>query len=291
MISEKVTYIIPVYNGASHLTLSILSVIHQYYDNLEVLIVDDASKDSSLRILDLIKNVYPKVKIFSNKTNMGLPKSLNLLLENASGHFIFRHDQDDLSSLKRTIEQIRFLNKTKSDLVSSKCFVYDDSFRLTGIIGCNDQNHEKICNNYFNGIDMPHPSWACSNSFYNQNLYSPDSIRSEDQQLLLRNRNKKKYSVNKKILLYYNQQSPSLLKETQSRYSLCRDLIKILIREKKYIFLFIAFLFHLLKYIFFLILFLINSKSFFKKYNLDNKKIKTLDSDFVTLLNEIYKSI
>lgn len=90
---EKISVIIPVYNGEKYIENCIQSVLNQGYDNFEILVVNDGSRDNTLSVLQYIKD--ERVKIF-NKENGGQGTARNLALDNASGDIIVFLDADDI---------------------------------------------------------------------------------------------------------------------------------------------------------------------------------------------------
>jgi len=109
---NKISVILPVYNGSKYLEQSIISVIEQDCKNYEFLICDDASKDSSLEILEKIRNKYPdQVKLFFNDENLGLFKTLNKLIFNSSSPLIHLWAQDDVMMSNCLSECIKFHEK------------------------------------------------------------------------------------------------------------------------------------------------------------------------------------
>ena len=87
MIKKNVSVIIPVYNVERYLRESLLSVMNQDYEELEIVVVNDGSTDSSLEILKDLALKDSRVKIFS-KTNGGLASARNYGLKHCSGDFI-----------------------------------------------------------------------------------------------------------------------------------------------------------------------------------------------------------
>ena len=88
-----VTIIIPVYNTTDSIIDSIASVLNQTYKNMEVIVINDASTDSSLQKIKSISD--PRVKIFNNKENYGTYVSLNIGLKVSLGNYILIHGSDD----------------------------------------------------------------------------------------------------------------------------------------------------------------------------------------------------
>ena len=60
-----------------YLTKSVISVVNQTYQNIEIFVVDDCSKDNSRIIIKKLKKDYPNIKFIINKKNLGLQKIFN----------------------------------------------------------------------------------------------------------------------------------------------------------------------------------------------------------------------
>lgn len=87
--------IVPVYNVEEYLDECILSVMNQTFDDYELILVDDGSKDSSLKICQKYENKYfSKIKVF-HKENEGLLLTRQYGIDKASGKYIISLDSDD----------------------------------------------------------------------------------------------------------------------------------------------------------------------------------------------------
>ena len=108
-----VSVLMPVYNAEAFLAQSIESILQQTLTDFEFLIIDDASTDGSF---DVIKN-YAKqdvrIRVYQNKVNQGVTKTLNHGLELAQGAYIARMDADDISLAKRFEKQVKYLEQRK----------------------------------------------------------------------------------------------------------------------------------------------------------------------------------
>ena len=93
-ITAKVTAVIPVYNAEKYLDECIKSIVNQTYQNLEIIIVDDGSKDSSPKICDMWKEHDNRIKVI-HKKNEGAGRSRNYGIKIATGQYIFFVDSDD----------------------------------------------------------------------------------------------------------------------------------------------------------------------------------------------------
>jgi glycosyltransferase involved in cell wall biosynthesis len=93
MKSPLVTVAMPTYNQAKYLETAINSVINQTYSNLELVIVDNCSSDSTDKILSNVGD--PRVTVLKVSNKGSIAKSRNLILEKANGEWIAFLDSDD----------------------------------------------------------------------------------------------------------------------------------------------------------------------------------------------------
>lgn len=105
----QVTVILPVYNGEKYLTEAIESILNQSYKNFELIIINDGSHDKSLLIAEKFKD--KRIRIYNQKHNQGLAKTLNFGINLAKGKYIARQDQDDFSYPERLKKEVDYLNK------------------------------------------------------------------------------------------------------------------------------------------------------------------------------------
>lgn len=89
-----VSVIIPVYNSDCLLEKCLNSVIEQDFKNIEIILIDDGSTDSSGKICDAYTNLYSNVKVF-HVPNKGVSIARNIGLDNAIGDWILFVDSDD----------------------------------------------------------------------------------------------------------------------------------------------------------------------------------------------------
>lgn len=89
-----ISVVLPIYNVEQYLNRSIESVVNQSYTNLEIILVDDGSTDSSPEICEKWKDKDPRIKVI-HKKNAGLGYARNTGIENATGEYICFFDSDD----------------------------------------------------------------------------------------------------------------------------------------------------------------------------------------------------
>lgn len=105
-----VSVIMPAYNCANYVNQAIDSILNQSYQNFELLVADDGSKDDTKLKIDLYSD--SRIKTFHNSINQGYLVASNLLMEKALGEYIMFQDADDFCALNR-IEIL--LNKFQAD--------------------------------------------------------------------------------------------------------------------------------------------------------------------------------
>jgi glycosyltransferase involved in cell wall biosynthesis len=129
-----VTIGIPNYNYAHYIKNTLNSVAHQTYPNIELIIVDDCSTDDSINEIDnWIKNYSGTVKInfIKNEVNLGLTKSCNVILKNATGKYLQTLDADDIIFPKKIEKQVPlFKNGNNVALVYSNAEIIDESGKI-----------------------------------------------------------------------------------------------------------------------------------------------------------------
>ena len=95
MNSPKISVIIPVYNVENYLDRCLATVLTQAYENLEIILVDDASTDGSRDLCEKYKKADRRVKFIKRKENGGLSAARNTGLKHASGEYLTFVDSDD----------------------------------------------------------------------------------------------------------------------------------------------------------------------------------------------------
>lgn len=118
-MDDLITIVIPVYNVEKYLNRCISSVIKQTYDNLEIILSDDGSKDSSGSICDDFAKKDKRIKVlhFENK---GLSEARNRGIRIAKGKYICFVDSDDWVDENYVLKMYYALRKTNSDIAECR---------------------------------------------------------------------------------------------------------------------------------------------------------------------------
>lgn len=108
----NVSILIPAYNQENLIEQTVMSALTQSYENLEVVVSDDASTDSTPQILKEIQTNYPeRLKVFLHQTNLGVTKNHTRGLLQCRGDFIAFQDGDDLFLPGKIAKQVAFMQE------------------------------------------------------------------------------------------------------------------------------------------------------------------------------------
>ena len=113
-MTPLVSVLIPCYNAEKYLESAIRSILSQSYTNLEVIVINDCSTDSSLDLLMRLASEDARIKIVNNEENLKIVRTLNKGVKLCNGEFIARMDADDLALPLRIEKQVDFLLKNPS---------------------------------------------------------------------------------------------------------------------------------------------------------------------------------
>jgi len=154
-----VSIILPVYNGANHLTECINSVLHQTYSDFELLVLDDGSTDESVAIAEAISDsrirVIPCEHDFISTLNRGIDES--------KGKYIARIDCDDLMFTDRLQKQVEVMEHNPNVAV---CSTYAQTFGMSDqIIGYGAGIVKNSLETFLLGNFVIHPSVMLRKSF------------------------------------------------------------------------------------------------------------------------------
>lgn len=124
----------PSYNASQFVTESINSVLLQTYLNWELLVVDDCSKDDSVRIVQKFVDIDQRVRLFPLEKNVGAAAARNVAIGQAKGQYIAFLDSDDVWNEDKLEKQLAFMKQNSYAFVFSDYYVMEEDGRKTGNI-------------------------------------------------------------------------------------------------------------------------------------------------------------
>lgn len=176
----------PVYNNEKYLSSAIESVLNQTHKNIELLVLDDGSTDSSLSIIENYAMHNKNIRLIS-RDNKGVANSIDELLKYAKGDYIARMDGDDFSFPDRIEKQLEYL-KDNGDIGLVGSFVeieLTDYKNKDDVKLCEDIFNFKIDNKnplikFLNGYRICHGTFMCRAKIFEKVKYNINLKSSED---------------------------------------------------------------------------------------------------------------
>ena len=112
----KLSVIVPIYNGEKFLEKAVNSLLLSSISDLEILLIDDGSKDNSRNICQRLSYGNPEVRYYY-KNNGGIVDARNYGLKKAKGKYIAFLDQDDFYNGEVLENSLRLMDKKNSDII------------------------------------------------------------------------------------------------------------------------------------------------------------------------------
>jgi glycosyltransferase involved in cell wall biosynthesis len=216
-----VSVVLPVYNGALTLSSAVHSILEQTFQEYELLILDDGSKDESVGIAKTFSD--PRICVIHNGANRGLASRLNQGIDLARGRYIARMDQDDICFPERLAKQREFLEAhPEIDLLGCRTMVFGKQLDVVGLTPFR-RTHEEICAHPWQGLYLAHPSWMGRTKWFRHYHYRiPEAFLADDQELLLRAYPESRFACLEEVLLAYRKEHFHLRKTWRTRKALLK---------------------------------------------------------------------
>ena len=192
-----ISVIMPIYNRQNSIELSVTSVLKQNMNNFEIILINDNSKDNSLKIMKKLKKADKRIKIINNSKNMGTLYSRCIAGLNAKGKYIFSLDPDDVFMDDDVFTSItKIAEKDNYDIVEFKAFTIPNYYPDLKDIRHNFFNFHK------NNLILHQPELGIfpiskKNSYFAPNDYSiwGKCIKSKIYQSSVRALGEERYSI------------------------------------------------------------------------------------------------
>ena len=224
-----VSVVMSVYNGEKYLREAIESILSQTYKNFEFIIIDDGSKDKSLKIINSYNDL--RIKLYINDENKGLIFSLNRGIDVAKGKYIVRMDADDISLKERLELQVEYMEKNQDIALSGgSIYFFREENKFFKKFRPAESNAEKIKAQlfFFNGI--AHPAAIIRNEILKKNNYRYNKNHRGSEDYGLWNAISEKYKIGnlKNPLIYYRLLKTSITskenRNIENRYEIFKNI-------------------------------------------------------------------
>lgn len=187
------------------------SICKQTYSNLEFIIIDDASEETTYKHLLDLKDKYNVIKLYRNEYNIGLTKTLNKGLTLCSGEYIARMDADDYSLPERIDKQVDYLiAHPEIDVLGTGVVSFGE--KVVYMSPLNGYSNNQVQSELFFTSSLCHPSVMIRNRFLELNglKYDESVKKGQDYDLWERSSVYGKLAVHSDVLLYYRLHSKQI---------------------------------------------------------------------------------
>ena len=183
-------------NEEKYLSVALKSILASSLKSFELIVINDASTDKTSNILKKFSLLDNRLKVFNNKSKLGLTASLNNAFK-YKGKFIARMDGDDIYYIERFMSQYQFLIRNPDiDIIGCNTKLIDakgDTLGQTSL----SENHLEIIDQLRYRCPMIHPSILMRREvFENVGGYNTDLERAQDFQFWI---NAKIWVINLRI--------------------------------------------------------------------------------------------
>jgi glycosyltransferase involved in cell wall biosynthesis len=144
---DVVSVILPVHNAGRFLTECLDSLKSQTYQNLQIIAIDDFSKDDSVSILKKFRKHFKNLEIYKNKKQYGLAICYNRALKHARGQFVAFMNPHDVNAISRFKRQVNFLLKNPKAVAVGTQYTNIDENNKKLERSSMPEDHEEIYDN------------------------------------------------------------------------------------------------------------------------------------------------
>ena len=215
MVAKTISVIMSVYNDENNVANAIQSILDQTFDDFEFLIIDDCSTDNTYEEMTKFVN-DSRVKLYVNEENIGLTMSLNKLIEESNGKYIFRQDSDDISFKNRFVEQIKILETKDIKTCTTRAIDLNNNKIIPGISAWIPKKITmKFKNPYIHGTLAIEKLLLNSIGNYSEDFYYSQDFR---LYLDLSQKNEKIYEIKKPLYKLNTSNNISTINKDEQKY-------------------------------------------------------------------------
>jgi teichuronic acid biosynthesis glycosyltransferase TuaG len=223
--NEKfVSIIMPAYNCEKYVAEAINSVISQTYQSWELLVIDDGSKDNTLKIINGFGSKDSRIRPIQNEKNIGVSETRNIGIVLASGEWIAFLDSDDMWEKTKLEKQLKVAEENSAEfLFTGSSYINEEGKPFKGILEVPEEvSYKKLRN---------HNVISCSSVLIQKrfldNIKMEKDEMHEDYAVWLRvlRTGVKAYGVNEPLLIYRisrNSKSGNKMKTVKMTYKVFR---------------------------------------------------------------------
>ncbi len=227
-----VSVLMSVYNEKNEYLIEALeSILHQTFQDFEVLIYDDDTSIENKKILAQYAAGDHRIRIISNPKNFGLTYNLAQGIHEAKGKYIARMDSDDISKLYRLKRQVQYMeHHSDVALLTTKVQMFGENIRNRSPLSVrlfSTSQYLKASLLFNNGL--PHPTAMIRTSFLMEHSlnYDPKIKKSQDYDLWVHIARNGRIAFSQKPLVYYRIHNGQISNDVSGEQRFYANLIRL----------------------------------------------------------------
>ena len=210
--SPLVSVVIPCYNHQYYVEKSLKSVIAQTYKNIEIIVIDDGSKDNSVKVLkELQKN---NKFILECQENMGVCNTLNRAIGMSNGKYIAILASDDYWDLTKIEKQVKVLETSNnSEFCFTQALEFDSNTDKNMRIFPKNPLSGNVLNSVFVRQHVPAGSMMFSKNLFYKFSGFDERLKEEDWDFVIRSAANTNFTSIKEPLFFYRSHESNIMKK------------------------------------------------------------------------------
>lgn len=216
----RVSVIIPAYNAQEYIADAIESILTQTFEDIEIIIVDDASTDETARVALGYAAKDDRIRLYTNKVNLGIGANRTKGIKLAFGEYICWQDADDVSLPDRIDQQVKYLDThLRVGIVGGFIQFFDENGN--GPIREYSENDTDLRKTIFRYNPVAQPASMARRECYDEvGGYDGSLTTSEDLEMLFRIGSQYEFANVQNVVLRYRQSASSLTRANLKRMEL-----------------------------------------------------------------------
>lgn len=236
----KVSIIVAVHDAEKYVGQCLESLVNQTMQEIEIICIDDCSKDNSMQIVEQFAQRDKRIKIIKNNKNRGLPYSRNVGVKNATAPYVMFCNSDDMLALNACEKMIDIITQKNADIAAcSMKIIHEDNQELQ-----TSDNYLKIVQN--DTFDMNKQIQVSCNVCAHAKLYKRKILQDHNIEFPVGLRHEdefffpayciwaKRIAFTSDELYQYRRRSDSIMNSVYKRDTLNMDPIKVTMQYMKY---------------------------------------------------------
>ncbi|AUM96479.1 TPA: glycosyltransferase [Clostridium botulinum] len=200
-LEPLISIIMPVYNCQEYIEKAINSVIAQTYKSWELIVIDDESKDNTIKIIEKLSNKDQRIRFYKNEKNLGVSETRNKGISLANGEWIAFLDSDDMWKPSKLEKQIIISNTVEAEFIfTGSSFINENGIYYEGILEVPEKvNYKKLRN---------HNVISCSSVLIKKKFFKDIRMEKDDMHedyavwLRVLNTGVCAYGINEPLIVY-----------------------------------------------------------------------------------------